>query len=348
IGGGVIAGKALPEVPGATKASAEALSNAIPEDGVLAGTGRAVGKAARATSGINRISPWMMSYALPEEARLPFVTALYSVRAIREWLANKFPDVDGELADAKAKAIAKAETKAQAAQAKANTKAASLAKSVKFSNVSNAQDLIAQAAQAKADALSARLSQSVKFTDAMNRARADLAAQSAQAKADAVAATLSKSVHFTPKISSQVRISPDISVNGASKAMGTSPGLHPDTEAALTEAAQNGSLKDLPAVHKSQLVKAVKAGDDEGVQSIVGTHTAVDNVMRAVQDKVHTLATYAASHDINPADITTREGRDAFGNAAYKWAKAKGMNVPKTPYRGASDATWELLSGGAD
>lgn len=187
----------------------------------------------------------------------------------------------------------------------------------------------------------------------------DVAAETA---ADTAATKL-----VSTRISTEPRVSQGFSVQSATDKMNTTPQqptitltssvgkgtrtadvLDSETQAALGKLAHDNpeALRSLTPTQKRQLVTAVKQSDNAAVQNIIGApqHTAVNNVIDAVNNKVNNMVSYARANGIKPADITTPEEQQAFVDATHAYGKANGMSVPKAGYRGVSPSTWQLFT----
>lgn len=122
----------------------------------------------------------------------------------------------------------------------------------------------------------------------------------------------------------------------------SAPALDAVTTKRIAEATQTGKLDALPPADKSALVKAVKAGDNEAVHSILDKHGAVDRTRQAVIDKVQVLAKYAQDHGIDLETIAP-EDRQTLANAAWAHGSKNGLKVPKSGYRSISDDTYNMV-----
>jgi hypothetical protein len=161
-------------------------------------------------------------------------------------------------------------------------------------------------------------------------------------------------------VSSKVEISPKISVESASNALGTKPTveaptsagkgyrtsdtLDAETQTTLARAAQSGKLNSLPADQKTTLVNAVKAGDNETVKSIVSQTPQGNVVDMNVANKVAVLVKFAKDHNIDLESIKP-EDRQTVADGAVAYAKLNGHGtLPKSgKYKGISDSTLEAV-----
>lgn len=145
-------------------------------------------------------------------------------------------------------------------------------------------------------------------------------------------------------IPGKVEISPITITANAGKGYRVADTLTPETHQAMTTAAKDGTLHSLNPSERSDLVKAYQAGDNAGVQQILGGHSAVDALLTSITHKVNTMADYARTHGIDLSKLTTPEARVEFSKQAYQHGVKQGLPVPKSGYtRGVSDSTWNLL-----
>jgi hypothetical protein len=167
-------------------------------------------------------------------------------------------------------------------------------------------------------------------------------------------------VKASTDVSSKVEISPNVSVDSASNALGTKPTvdnvassgkgyrtadtLDAPTQTALAKAAQSGKLNSLPADQKTTLVNAVKAGDNETVNKIVAQTAQGSVVDTNVANKVAILVKFAKDHNIDLEAISP-EQRQTVADGAVAYAKMNGHGVlPKSgAYRGISDSTLQYV-----
>jgi hypothetical protein len=167
-------------------------------------------------------------------------------------------------------------------------------------------------------------------------------------------------VKASTDVSSKVEISPKVSVDSASNALGTKPTvdnvassgkgyrtadtLDAPTQTALAKAAQSGKLNSLPADQKTTLVNAVKAGDNETVNKIVAQTAQGTVVDTNVANKVAILVKFAKDHNIDLEAISP-EQRQTVADGAVAYAKMNGHGVlPKSgAYRGISDSTLQYV-----
>jgi hypothetical protein len=163
------------------------------------------------------------------------------------------------------------------------------------------------------------------------------------------AATTPKPVPTT--VSSNVKISPNISVNGVADSMGTTPTATPNTPGTANYGggfqATSGTLdaatqtklakfaqaeKTVPHETKVELVKAVKAGDSETVNSIIDgatvrskvgnqAHEGIVRTDTSIVNKVAVLSKYAADH----ADVLDLPSIETSANLVDRFVKDNGL-----------------------
>lgn len=162
-------------------------------------------------------------------------------------------------------------------------------------------------------------------------------------------------------VSSQVKVSPKISVAGVSDSMGTTPAtatpntpgavtstLDAATQTKLAKAAQSEEINALPAQTKADLVQAVRNGDSGTVNDILnGKAKSVEIHKQDTINKIAVLARYAKDYNIDLDAVASmgEADRQFIADAAVAHAgKVGGLTVPRSGrYRSISDSTWQLV-----
>lgn len=149
-------------------------------------------------------------------------------------------------------------------------------------------------------------------------------------------------------ISTEVHISPKVSVKAASNAEGTSPSsvntLDAPTSQRLAKAAQNGTANGLTSGQKADLVKAVRNGDNEAVHNVLDNHAGVRQMQADVVNKVAVLARYMKDHGINPDTVNPADYQTIADKAVGHAKTIEGLVGPRSgKYKGISPSTINLI-----